>query len=571
MLIETLLSLSVHVDMWGLALTFDLLAKTPNEAAVRALIHALEVNDRSVRAAALRAMIHRNSSVAKEAVVRRWHCISEPGREFLTNSGREWLSPALRIAIRDYEDQFNANGLSAAIALRDYEMIPTLVEAMNDRANPFNERAAITLIEISELLHDVLHSPRDYRDRRDPNQLRQYVLPSLEHCVTRGDGVCRMEISEAFLLLAGRDNAALKHVLVTSTDRHHQPFIDLFTTSSRPGLTRLLLSYLEDSSAPLAALQVIGRRTDITFIRQLFRRIGNEPSKIIRANLKRITKCVWLEKGLALLEAVNESEQAGAANFAVHSGIDRGLALEVVAFLFRRGGPAARRSAVGLLVDFASPFADELCLLASNDNDPYVRALSAPQLRNRGLAGGIQRLLEMVGSENEIEREAARTTLDDFRFDHLVDVFDGLTPEMQKQTGLLVKRIDPQALTKLSRELSSEHRQQKQRGLQLVVALDAIGELHHDVTALLHDPDEYLRAEAVRVLSLFDMPETRQALRSALLDSSRLVQETAERALTELKAKTKHPFGAFENSAQEGWSPLPLWNEPPAEVQRGNP
>jgi HEAT repeat protein len=108
---------------------------------------------------------------------------------------------------------------------------------------------------------------------------------------------------------------------------------------------------------------------------------------------------------------------------------------------------------------------------------------------------------------------------------------------------LLVKRIDPQALSKLSDELRSPERQRRRRGLQLVAAMQAIPELHTDISLLLHDEDEFLRADAIRAVAECDIPESRAALRPLLTDSSALVRQAAEEALAQLsKPKNRATF-----------------------------
>ena len=161
---------------------------------------------------------------------------------------------------------------AAAIFTRDYDSIPVLAAAASDRSNPYAGQAAAATLELAELLAEELTSPRRLRIRRDPQLPAQPRLATLERAATSLDEHGRRELLEAFLLLANRENAGLKRILQSPSDRGFLPLVDLLATSSRPGIERLLLSYLDDPHAAAGgAMQIIGRRGDISFLRHLVR------------------------------------------------------------------------------------------------------------------------------------------------------------------------------------------------------------------------------------------------------------------------------------------------------------
>jgi len=310
--------------------------------------------------------------------------------------------------------------------------------------------------------------------------------------------------------------------------------VDLFTNSSRLASERLLLSYLDDSHAPLSAIQIIGRRSDVAFLRHAARKIGSEPSPTVRANLRRIESIPWIEGHLGVLDALGEAEQPGAIHLAAGSSAPREQALEVVAYILRHGKVAGRRAAAKALAEFCGPKANELALRGLQDDDSQVRAAMARQLRQRGMPGAIGHLLDLLDSPHQAEREAAQAGLEEFQYARFAANFDNLSPEAQQATGRLVRRIDPEAVVRVGMELDAPTRGRRKRALEMVVALDAVAELHDTIVAMLSDDDQFLRIEAIRVLATVDSPSTRQVLRDALLDPHPLVQEAAESALTQL-------------------------------------
>ena len=514
----------------GITTTLSLLANTDNDSAAPVLVVALDSSDRELREQALAALLCRRNETAERQLLGRWPELSARWKAQIAQRPG-WLTGAIRKAVLDTDPKFYECACAAAVYTRDYDLIPVLVGAAIDRSNPHAALAAEAVLELAELLSEELTSPRDYRIRRDPQLQWSYVLPSLERAVTHWREHGRGELLEAFLILANRENAVLKRVLQSPADRSFLPLVDVLARSSRPAVERLLLSYLDDPHAPLAAVHVIGRRSDVAFLRHLARKIGSEPSPTVRANLRRIEALPWISGNLGVLDTLAECEQPGAVHLAVGSSAPREEALEVVAYLLRHGKVQGRRVAARALAEFEGPRACELAVQMLADDDALVRAAVAAQLRPRGVPGAVNRLLELLDSPHQAEREAAQAGLEEFQFERFAARFDELTTQARMTAGKLVRRIDPQALDRLRSELESASRGRRKRALEMAAALDAVMELHEAIAALLADEDPYLRIEAIRVLATADHPATRQVLRSALLDTNPLVHEAAEAAL----------------------------------------
>jgi HEAT repeat protein len=514
----------------GLETTLRALATTDNDSAVALLLAALDLPDNVVRDGAMQALLLRQSNVAAAEVLRRWDQLPDRWKSQIAQRG-DWLAGAIRKALLDVHDDLHRIGCEAAVHTRDYDVIPLLVTAATEGATKHADRAAQTVLLLAEQLADELAAPRDYRLRRDPQMQRAHVLVSLEKGALAFHDHGRRELLESFLLLANRENATLKRVLQSPADRTFSPLADVLANSSRPGIERLLLSYLDDPFAPLPALSVMVRRRDVAFLRRLLRKIGGEPAPVVRANLKRIETIPWMQVNLALLDALGDHEQPGAVQLAARSGVPRQLAFETVAYLLRHGTLAGRRAAASALADFRSPAADELALRMLDDDDPHVRAAVASQIRERNVPGATMRLVRLLDSPHQIEREAAQAGLVEFQFSKYLAAFDELTSEARRSTGILVRQIDAQWATNLRRELSAPGRARKRRALAIIAATDSTEELQDEIAALLLDPDPFLRIEAIRVLAECDTPRIRQALRDALVDTNPLVQEAAESAL----------------------------------------
>jgi hypothetical protein len=290
------------------------------------------------------------------------------------------------------------------------------------------------------------------------------------------------------------------------------------------------LSFLDDPRAPSAALSIVSKRSDATFVKYFLHKIGREATPAVMHNLKRIETVAWI-RDAATLDLCDDAEQCAATRLAMVSGIPRAHAFSLVEHLLLYGKPGGRRAASEALDQFRGADANLLALQALDDHDPEVQAKILVQLRNRGIPGALARLVEMVDSPHEIVRTAARKSLAEFTFPRYLASFDLLDEEVRVSTGELVKKVDPQTPALLRAELASLIRSRRLRGLAVARALDLAGDLEDAVVPLLSDEDHLVRAQAATALGRCPSETAREALAEALSDRSPAVQEAARASL----------------------------------------
>ena len=535
--------------MGGLEVTFSVLAKTQNEAAVRVLLGALDVPDRSVQVGALRALLARRSATGQHELLRRWHTLSKRWKKLVADSGSR-LSSVIRDAILSSDEQLHRNGCDAVLTLREYDLIPALITAAEETSNPRADHSAETLLLLADSLCEELAAPRDYQNRRDPHVAHAHVIGALAQSVERFDHHQRREIVEAFLMLAGHNNLVLNHVLQHPHDEAYVTLIHLLSHSPRPGVMHLILDALNDPRAPSAIYSILARRKDLSFVRHMLKRFADEVPKAARSNLKRIDSISWLRDDMNLLSALNGEEQRGAINLIMASGMSRLRVFEVVDFILRHGATEGRCEAANVLTEFRSAKANATVMRALEDDDPTVRAIAVRQLRERGTRGAMTTLFDLVDSPYEAVREAALESLAEFTFERFLATFGTLDDERITVTGQLVKRVDPHALEGLRNELTSPIRVRRIRAVQMAVALTAVPEVESLIIDLLSDEDHVLRAATAEALLQSPSEASRKALRDVLLDRSQIVRDAAERTL--------HAFAECEILPPPAPIPLPF-------------
>jgi len=521
----------------GFQTTCELLAQTENEAAVAILIPALDSPEPSIQEGALRSLLLRRSLAGQREILRRLHTIDD-GWKSIIEEHRASMSHALRDAVLDPSPQLCANGCQAILWFREYDLLPALVNAVEDEANPNAALAAATLLDLADLFYSELSGEGPWRQRRDPELLRERMTSCLEGSVGRFRRHQRAAIIEAFLMLAAHGNPALRRILLDPLDSSYLPLVDVLTHSLRPGVQRLILDFLDDPHAPSSTLALIAHRGDLPFIERLLHRIGAAPKTTVRHNLARVGSIAWLRDPRTLLDSLEEDYQQAVVHLVQASSMNRLEAFAVIAYLAVQGKAAGRRAAVAALREYHGVEANKLALKALEDDDEEVQALAIRQLRDRGIPGAISILIDALAAASAAVRDAARECLTEFAFPRFLATFDMLDEEVRGTTAMLVRKIDPNTVPLLREEFKSPSRRRRIRAVQMAAAIQCVGELHEEILESMLDGDHLVRLEAARALGQSDSPEACAALREAEDDRSLTVREAAASSLDRIARRS---------------------------------
>lgn len=519
----------------GLATTLAVLQKVENEAAVSVLVPALDSPNHTIRDGALKALLSRRSRMGHREVLRRLPRMTGRQKAIVQQHGGR-LTGALRDAILGIDLQACLTACEAAVWLREYDLIPTLLNALDERGRAPVDTLASTILKLALVLYEELGAQADHNARRDPKIVRQHVLTSLEEAVARYPNHRRREVLEAFLALTGRENAALMKILVNPHHPAYLPIIELLTHSPLGGIVRLLLSFLGAPHVPSAILGVIAKRSDRTFVQHLLKKLVAKPSRATVQNLRKLQSIAWLQEGMAFLSQLDAAAQCGVVKLVMNSGIPRLHAFTTTEQLLLHGKPEARRAAAVALAEFSGADANALALRALDDPDPQVQAAIVRQLRRRGIPGVLTRLVELLDSPHAVVRKAARDNLDEFTIQRFLAAFDLLDEEVRESTALLIKKTDPQTIPALREELQSNIRTRRLRGLSVARVMDLVENLEDVILGLLGDDDHLIRSEAASALATCASPASLEALQESQYDTSEAVRAAAARGLHERAA-----------------------------------
>ncbi len=535
----------------GLDATFQQLARTENEAALDVLLAALDSPHAPSRDGALRAILERRTQEGHDEVFRRLPDLDESGRAILQERPDRLVRVATEVLARCQPDPVDDGKLGrrrapaprgidfplaceAIVNYRLYDALPAVLAVLGDGDTPESALAGQTALRLTEAFYADLSEAAEQSRQKDLEVIRHRITQALQEATSGFERHQSKDVVEAFLLIAKQQDVVLRRILRKPDEGGHAPIVELLTGSTRGGVVRLLLGFLEDPQMPKAALEVIARRADPKFVQNLLENVGMPASRSIAESLKRLKSVAWAEPGHPVFAEIDGRAQQGAVGMLMASSIDRAQVLQVLRFLLAEGKPEGRRAAAEALARFPGPEADELALRSLNDRDPEVRAQLILQLRPRGIPGVLSVLIRLVDSPSEVVRDALRKAMPEFTFRRFVTSFENMPQSLRTTAGHLVRKLDQDATGLLLKEMASPSPVRRRKAVTAAYAMGVIAELEPAVVRLLNDDDHMVRIAAAKALADSKSLPSWEALRDAMLDRSVVVREAAESSLLQI-------------------------------------
>ncbi len=526
----------------GIDLTFELLQSTLNEAAIPALIDALDSPHACLREKAFSTLLDRPSVLGDQEILQRFHHLGNEHQNRV-RSTRPLAQKTLRKALLGGNSQVCANGCQLAIWQQEYDLIPAMLNALVSPRCKNQKTLCSTILELTDSLNQALNCPpkNSKLHRRDPEQVRSHLTGALGEALEQYRVHQRKEVVEAFLCLTTANENRLRKILDGPLHSLYPVVMKCLTTSTRHGIIRFILNNLISEEPFLPLLSVVGRRNDLGFIRELLHTLDKKPKSHVRRNLKRIETITWLREPVEILEALDGPEQQNLVLFLMNTKVSRKQIYPVIEHLLLHGKTEGRRAAATALAHFGGESANRVALQGLDDSDEVVVATLIDQMRLRSIPSVLNRLLRMTKDPHPLVQEALRKSLHEFTFYRFASAFDILEEETRRSFGEMVKRVDSQAASLLRQELQSPSHLRCLRALRMVEVLGFFEETETETLALLKHEDHLIRVMAIELLKNLSTRKTHAGLIAAQSDESPLVRDAVERALKQRKPGTHSP------------------------------
>lgn len=526
----------------GLATTWNVLAQTRNRAAVSVLSAALRSPSVELQVGAIRASIERKDRNCHELLIRRFDTLSETEQAVLCEAHHNMpfrMAAALGAAVLSGDAAMCANACRILVSSRDYELFPLLVRGAENPKHRHAEQVNAATLQLANRLHqDLAEGAADNGPRhRDPYFVRRQAVRALESAVQNYSRHKRLEILEAFLLVAPPDNPTLVRILRDFAYPCHKQVMASLSLSKVPAMIELLVALLHDAAIPESTLQIIARRTDRRFLDVLLHGQKQPVALRVLKNMSRLRNVTWLEREREVLLELDGRAQTVAVELAQASGLDRDCVLELLTMLMKRGTAEGRWASCRALAEFRGEQADALVREALDDPDYGVCVAAVAQLRQRQFADSLTTLVALLDSPQSEIRDAARSSLAEFNFVRYRAMFELLDEKTLRTTGRLVLKVDESSHQRLAEELSSPSPASRRRGIAMTAAMDAVDDLRDLLATLAEDEEAGVRLDAVAALGQGSGPRVISALTLATQDPHLSVRDAAAISLEKVRSR----------------------------------
>jgi HEAT repeat protein len=287
----------------------------------------------------------------------------------------------------------------------------------------------------------------------------------------------------------------------------------------------------------VAALEIVARRGDPQFLNILLHELKHPTPVRVLHNMKRLKQVVWLEANHRQLLELDGRAQAVAVDLAMASGIKEDAKYELLASMLSDGLSEGRRASCRALTQFEGAKANELALAALEDPDAGVEAAALRQLRPRRLPDALKLLVGRLDAPSAEVREAARSSLAEFNFVRYRSMFDLLDAEAARTTGLLVYKIDKDAMVQLREELASPSLTARLRAIEMALAMAAADDVEPQLVELARHENAAVRKEACLALGHCHGQRPAKVLEAATRDPNATVADAARQGFAALQRR----------------------------------
>ncbi len=522
--------------------TLHWLKTTGNRAAGEVLIRALDSPCPEIRKGAVLALMARGEMAGHRVILERIDPASDEWRGQLNSLPSPFVSSLRRFLI-DGDPRLREKVCHFLCETEQFEFVSFLANLLENRQCEPRSVIAHTLSDLCRRLRQHLdranEGQRGQHYERMVEQLRRSLLLSVERYPRHE---CR-EILDSLLLLTEEHPELITPIINNRGHPAHRLLLEVLSRETGPHILAIVCYFLHRQDPPGEIMAIIGRRTDLPFVRRLLSTVGSQPNSVVQRNLKRFCQFRWLKDIPSLLGQLDDTKQQAIPALVAHSQIPRDEALRVIGHVLLHGQPAGRRAAAKALAGFHGVEANALTVQAMRDPDPGVQEAIIPQLRHRGIFGALPYIISKLDSPHPMVRRAARKTLREFTFTRFLQVWDMLPPEVRRETGALVKRVDPRTTLLLRAELLSPFRLRRLRALEIAQELELVARLESSIISLLQDDDPVIRAEAAAALAHTESGASYQALLEALNDVNMFVRSIVEETLEKRRRRMESQEG----------------------------
>lgn len=524
----------------GYARTLRVLRFTRNPAAVDLLFLAAESEEAAIRTGAAAVLSTRRDPGAQRRLVEKFSELAPDAQQVLSQVPvRSPLRLVLPKIFAEEEGTLCKRAALVAVTCHDFQSLGVMVELAARSEHPYAVVLATAALQLAKRLHAASEEFAAGKKTPfgDPAFVRRGAVQCLAQALEKFPRHRRLELVEAFLLLAPHDHETLLAAVRSENHPGHEALLTVLRSSPSEGAFGVLVALLHDRAAPLGVLQTLAERIDRPFLNYLCAHVTDPLPLRVSENCQRLKFFRWTSSGdSAVLLALDGPRQAAALRLGIAAGLEPKQLTRLCRALLADGQPEGRRAACKALEQLPDPLAIPLLKELLSDADAVVLATAAAQLRKHDYPDALPVLVELLSHSAEEVRSASQKSLYELRFAGFRAAYPQLSPRAREVAGALVAKADPHALEALQAELTAPGVNRRMRALEYAEVMGVERQLASALVERLQDHDAGVRAEAVRLLGGLEDASVLPAVATLTADPHATVRAAAEKSVAELKS-----------------------------------
>lgn len=502
----------------------------------------LEERDPATQLAAARAIFEYSRRDGMAHLIRLFHALAPEVQHDVLENLDELIFP-MREMFATGSPQTRMNVVEIVRRSGTLKLAYLLAEALCDRRREIREDALEGLRKLTESFHR--SAERQERGEIDLSrtelETRKFALldPILallgRFSPEQPDGLLTLAMG-----LDSRTNDALFGILSSRQDPRAEKLNRFLWNSTSPQFVSFLLDGLRDVRVAGRMLAVIEGRRDLPFVRRLLANGRFFTDHRLRERLREL-------RSIDFLKTRGEEGVPGAPGGVRKEIFSNALlALRAIQLLVLSGVPAERKGDfLGRIIGaspsmFVTGIAESVLQALEGKRPPEEISLAlmflegemgtVPGGRAPQAAGKKESALEMLELELPWAHPRAESLPED-AFAQFFNTFDRLDEATKLLAGRVLRRLDPEHLERLERELASLEPERRLRAVKIVVTLHGEEDLRPTLLALAGDPDRHVRATVVKTLGILEDEAAIRALLQATSDLDRRVVANSVEAI----------------------------------------
>lgn len=473
--------------MQGQKLTYAVLSRTRNEAAVDALLACLDSELSEHRELALSTLMQRREAKVPAKLLARWQQLKTTDY-LLLRTRKTWFEDAVSQALK-HRGTDTVTAIAAAESLELTKFIPVLVDlAETVETDEIRQRATAAVLKLAHILGGRARCNRDAPTIRNP------ALERLHTSLRNISQHKNVALADAFLVLSLWGDSNLRRAM-SEPSAIRELLLERFLHSKHTGVLDLLAGTIKRRQMDHHATALICTRNDHAFRRVLLNSITPAPSSVVVNNLAKIGMPTSCRGGEALLEKINEHQIPALLHLYALSGTDSVKTLHLITAVAEKRNPRYD-AAVYLALSQCSVPQSELMVRAA------LRLANCQEDANlNDHTRLLQRLIALIDHHDENIVRGIRRVLQPLHAESMMHRFQALRPRSRRILGRLVMMIDPDALHRVSDAIRDPVLKNRIAAIAMADALAVVDLLSESFEHILQDDHLEARITAAEVMA----------------------------------------------------------------------